>query len=194
MTDLHDKEKGEKYQIIYADPPWEYNREQYEKPGNNHSKQQGATKGAKDKYPLMNTNDICDLPLKNITDKNCLLFLWVTSPKLKEGMFVGESWGFKYITIGFVWHKKRVNPGNYTMSVCELCLIFKKGKIPLPRGKRNVEQFYFEMRKEHSKKPDEIRKRIEQMFPTQNKIELFARQKTEGWDVWGNEVTNDIKL
>jgi len=78
--------------------------------------------------------------------------------------------------------------GSYTMSECEICLIGKKGKIPQPRGARNIRQFLSEKKTRHSAKPVEIRNRIEQMFPTQDKIELFARNKTDGWDVWGNEV------
>ena len=80
------------------------------------------------------------------------------------------------------------------MSQCEICLIGKKGKIPQPRGARNIRQLVNWPREKHSKKPDEVRKRIEQMFPTQKKIELFARNKNEGWDVWGNELDNDIDI
>ena len=107
---------------------------------------------------------------------------------LKEGIEVMEAWGFKYATIAFVWHKQRTNPGHYTMSECEICLVGKHGTIPNPRGARNVKQFLSEMRGRHSAKPNEIRTRIETMFPTQNKIELFARIKSEGWDVMGFEI------
>lgn len=183
-----------KYSIIYADPPWNYSRSQFEATGNNHAKQTGITKGAKDYYSLMSDEDICNLSVKEISEKDSLLFMWATAPKLPLAIKVGGRWGFKYITVAFVWHKKRVNPGNYTMSVCEYVLVFKRGKIPTPRGKRNIEQFYLEMRTDHSRKPAEFRSRIESMFPTQNKIELFARQKTEGWDIWGNELKNDVEL
>ena len=74
------------------------------------------------------------------------------------------------------------------MSQCEICLVGKKGKIPSPRGARNIRQFLSERRSKHSKKPDEIRDRITAMFPEQSKIELFARQYADGWDCWGNEV------
>jgi N6-adenosine-specific RNA methylase IME4 len=75
------------------------------------------------------------------------------------------------------------------MSQMELCLIGKRGKIPQPRGSRNVRQLVTSLRGRHSEKPDEVRKRIEEMFPHQNKIELFARQAPRGWDIWGDEVT-----
>ena len=74
------------------------------------------------------------------------------------------------------------------MSQCEICVIGKKGKIPQPRGLRNVRQFISEKRRKHSQKPDEVRDRIEKMFPYHNRIELFARTKHERWDSWGNEI------
>ena len=87
-----------------------------------------------------------------------------------------------------MWDKERVNPGFYTMSQCELCLIGKRGKIPQPRGARNVRQLIKSLRGRHSEKPAEVRARIDRMFPTQRKIELFARERVRGWDAWGDEV------
>ena len=142
----------------------------------------------------MTLKDLKALDVKSISDKNCMLFLWVVSPMLKEGIEVMEAWGFKYATIAFIWHKQRTNPGHYTMSECEICLVGKRGKIPNPRGSRNERQFLSELRTKHSKKPNEIRNRISKMFPEQTKIELFARQRHEGWDAWGNEVVSDVVL
>lgn len=122
-----------------------------------------------------------------------LLFLWVTSPNLDIGIETGKAWGFNYKTVAFVWDKQRTNYGFYTLSQIELCLVFKKGKIP-KKSANNIKQFLSEKLGKHSEKPNEIRKRIEQMFPLQEKLELFARQKTEGWDVWGNEVKSDISF
>ena len=172
---------NKKYQIIYADPPWEAPTKECI------AKKSTITGKDSFHYPSMTTTEICELPIKEISDVNCLLFMWVRSPMLEEGLLVGKSWGFTFRTIAFVWYKQRANPGHYTMSECEICLVFKKGKIPT-MGKHNIRQFLSEKRTEHSKKPQEIRDRIELMFPTQDKIELFARQKTKGWDVWGNEV------
>ena len=114
--------------------------------------------------------------------------MWATSPHLDQAIDLLKSWGFSWATVGFVWDKKKVNPGFYTMSQCEICLIGKKGKIPSPRGARNIRQLVRVERTRHSEKPDEVRSRIVKMFPTQNKIELFARKKAKGWDSWGNEV------
>ena len=99
-----------------------------------------------------------------------------------------------YITVGFMWDKQLPLQGNYTMATCEMCLIFKKGKIPQPRGKRNIRQFLSVKRGKHSAKPLQVRHRITEMFPTQSKIELFARplpmfkDVDDDWDYWGNEV------
>jgi len=179
---------NKKYQIIYADPPWRYG---------GRSKNDPKRKPLEDFYPTMGLENIKNLNIESITDENCLLFLWVVNPYLKQCIEVGENWGFKYITIAFVWHTKMALLGNYTMAGCELCLLFKKGKIPEGkiRGKgKGIKQFYEERKIIASKKPNEIRNRIKLLFPKSKRIELFAREKTEGWDIWGNEVKSDIIL
>ena len=176
-----------KYQIIYADPPWRYGGRTYDNPE--------KRKPIEEYYPTMTFEQLKKLYVYGITDKNSLLFLWVVNSKLKECISVGEHWGFKYITIAFIWHKCIALLGNYTMSGCDICLLFKKGKIPQGKLKgRGIKQFYEEKVLRHSQKPNEIRRRIELLFPESNRIELFAREKTEGWDVWGNEVESDITL
>lgn len=139
-------------------------------------------------YPLMRDEDISALPVARCAADDSLLFLWATSPELPAALKAGEAWGFRYITVGFVWDKHLPVVGNYTMSQCELCLVFRRGRIPQPRGARNIRQFLSEKRTGHSAKPQEIRRRIEAMFPTQRKLELFARAPAEGWTVWGNEA------
>lgn len=122
------------------------------------------------------------------------MFMWATSPHLDQAIELMKSWGFQWATVGFVWDKQRVNPGFYTMSQVELCLIGKRGKIPRPRGARNIRQFVSEMRGDHSAKPAEVRKRIELMFPQQTKLEMFARQSAPGWDAWGDEVQSTVTI
>lgn len=119
--------------------------------------------------------------------------MWVTNPHLEQGIALGKAWGFEYKTVGFVWDKMLHNPGQYTLSYCELCLIFKKGRIPRPRGARNVKQLVRVKRKKHSEKPIEVLKNIELMFPTQEKIELFARKKQPGWDSWGLDIKEEYE-
>ena len=178
-----------KYQVIYCDPPWDY------KGQTQHTGEGGpASGGAENHYPTMTLAELKTLQIVELADDDCLLFMWTSSPHLDQAIELIKAWGFAWATVGFVWEKQKVNPGFYTMSQCELCLIGKRGKIPRPRGTRNERQFYSELRGRHSAKPSEIRKRIERMFPTQNKIELFARSASEGWDIWGNEVVSDIEV
>ncbi|MFH2146307.1 MAG: MT-A70 family methyltransferase [Candidatus Omnitrophota bacterium] len=183
----------EKYSIIYADPPWDYNgKMQFDKSSKSADKIDLAKNifisSANFKYPTVKTAVLKKIPIHEIADNDCLLFMWVTNPHLAQGIELGQAWGFEYRTVAFVWDKMVHNPGQYTMSYCELCLVFKRGRIPKPRGVRNVKQLVRVPRKEHSEKPTEVLKSIEEMFPTQRKIELFARNKPEGWDVWGLDV------
>jgi len=177
-----------KYEIIYADPAWQYKTKE------SLAKTSILNGELNTHYGTMTIAELGGLPLGSISDKNSMLFMWVVSPMLDDGIELMKKWGFKYSTIAFIWHKQRANPGHYTMSECEICLVGRRGKIPTPRGARNVRQFLSEMRGKHSAKPIEIRKRIELMFPTQTKLEMFARQSAVGWDAWGNEVENSIDI
>jgi N6-adenosine-specific RNA methylase IME4 len=177
------------YSIIYADPPWDYAGSTQHTKGDF---KEG--KSAVDHYNTMTLADLKTLKVKEVCEKDCLLFLWTSSPHLPQALELIEAWGFKYMTIAFVWDKQKINPGYYTMSQCELCLVAKRGKIPSPRGTRNERQFISEMRRKHSQKPDEIRTRIHRMFPTQKKLEMFARTKTDHFDVFGNQVEGSIEI
>ena len=172
-----------RYDVIYADPPWDY-RGQLQHAGLG----SGDSGGAVRHFSTVTTQDLAHLPVERIAADDCLLFLWATSPHLDQAIDLGKVWGFDWATVAFIWDKQRVNPGYYTMSQCELCLVFKHGKIPAPRGARNVRQLVSEPRGRHSAKPEEVRRRIEAMFPTQRKIELFARAPATGWTAWGLEV------
>lgn len=172
---------NKRYSIIYADPPWHHT--------NVIRNRAKAHYGAYQQYPVMKTPEICALPISEIAEANSLLFLWTTGALFEDGMQVGRAWGYKFATVAFVWNKPNKKlPGFYTMSQCEFCLVLKRGKIPQPRGKRNISQFLECKGGRHAEKPAEIRERITKMFPLQTKIELFARQRFEGWDAWGNEI------
>lgn len=178
-----------KYKIIYADPPWKY--KVYSEKGNGRS--------AERYYPTMNVEDICKLPVNELADDDCILFMWATFPTLKEGLKVIEEWGFNYKTIGFVWIKQNKKKptlffgmGFWTRANAEICIIATKGKPK--RISAKVHQVIISPIEEHSKKPDETRKRIVELMGDLPRIELFARQKTDGWDIWGNELENDIDL
>jgi len=184
------------FDIIYADPPWDYKGQRQHTDG-------GATDtgGASTHYPTMRLSELKRLDVQSIAAADSLLFLWVTNPHLDQGIELLKSWGFQWATVGFVWDKQRVNPGFYTMSQVELCLIGKRGRIPQPRGARNVRQLVSSRRGRHSAKPESIRRYIETMFPTQRRIELFARplppdlfERRSDWATWGNEADPTINI
>jgi N6-adenosine-specific RNA methylase IME4 len=182
-VDITDNNFNNKYQIIYADPPWKYG-------GHGGSKWLPAS----NYYRTMTFDELVEFGahVKNISADDCLLFMWCVSPELPRCIQVAESWGFKYITVAFVWHKRRANTGNYTMSGCELCLLFKKGRIPKDRVRRpGQKQFIEETISKHSAKPSAVRERIEKMFPISKKIELFSRGNFAGWDVFGDQAPED---
>lgn len=192
----------QRFKIIYSDPPWQY--KVYSKKGEGRS--------AENHYSTMNINDIKNIKVNEIADKDSVLILWVTSPCLIEGLDTMKSWGFAFKTVLFNWvklnkHYKtncntkeeferqfRLNLGFYTRSNSELCLLGTKGK-GLPRVSKSIRQLVIEPMTEHSKKPDIIRTKIEQLFGDVPRIELFARCTTEGWTSLGNEITgNDINV
>lgn len=190
-----------KYQIIYADPPWSYNSRM--------ALGKGAKKSsAEDYYPTMSLDDIKNLPIGEISDDNAILFLWVTMPKLFESLEVIQSWGFEYKTCAFVWVKRNkvfnqeryekrgiddfMGQGRWTRGNAELCLLATKGKPK--RLSAKVRQIVHTPIEKHSKKPDEVRNRIVELVGDLPRVELFARHKTDGWDVWGNEIENDVEI
>ena len=176
------------YKIIYADPPWNYRNNK-----NNDPKCGGVT------YPQMSLDAIKSLKVKEIADKDSILFLWVTMPKLDEVMEVIKAWGFKFKTCAFCWVKQ--NPkgdgiysglGHWTNGNAELCLLATKGHPK--RVSKCVKQIVLSHRGRHSAKPAEVRDRIVELVGDLPRVELFARERVDGWDAWGNEVKSDIEL
>jgi N6-adenosine-specific RNA methylase IME4 len=147
----------------------------------------------------MTIDDIKNLPIKLLTNKDCILFMWVTMPKLNECFEVIKSWGFEYKTVAFVWIKKNkksdslfMGMGRWTRANGEICLLATKGKPK--RISASVHSVLVSPIEGHSKKPDEIRKRIVDLVGDLPRIEIFGRQKVEGWDVIGNDIDGkDIK-
>ncbi len=198
LDELYSKLPKKKYEIIYADPPWDYGgKMQYDnstiKSKNENFEKNIFISSASFKYPTLKLKDLMNLDVKSIASSNCLLFLWTTGPHLANAIELGKAWGFDYKTVAFVWDKMIHNPGKYTLSQTEFCLIFKKGCIPTPRGARNIRQLHAIPRTKHSEKPIKIIDSISKMFPEQEKIELFARNNYNGWDNWGLEIP-DAKI
>ena len=171
-----------KYQIIYADPAWKYNDKQNTK----------LLGGAEKHYSTMKTSEICELKVKDISDNNSVLFLWTTSPLLEESFKVVNAWGFKYKT-SFIWDKIRHNMGHYNSVRHEILLIATKGSYT-PEVRKLFDSVVSVERTRHSEKPQIFRDIINTIYPSGERIELFARQKIDGWDVWGNELDNDIEI
>lgn len=178
-----------KYQIIYADPPWEY-------------KESGSgSRVVKSHYPTMPIDDIKNLPIGEISDEKSILWLWVTFPRLEQGLEVIKAWGFSYYGLGFDWIKTSSNGnlswgmGYYTRQNTEVCLIGVKKKpnrfSPLVRNELSA---IMSNRLSHSEKPSIFKDKIVNIIGDVPRVELFARTKTEGWDAWGNEVESDIEL
>lgn len=178
-----------KYSIIYADPPWRY--KVYSK--------KGLGRSAESHYPTMELEEIQALPVGELADDDCILFMWTTIPLLKDCFSVMQAWGFAYKTVAFVWIKqnKKSNSlfwgmGHWTRANAELCMLATKGHPK--RKSAGVHQIIISHIEEHSKKPEEARKRIIRLAGDLPRLELFAREKADGWDAWGNEVDCDLEI
>lgn len=170
-----------KYRVIYADPPWKYNDKMEIA-----SAAGGEGYGPADThYPTMAISELCALSVADIAEDDAVLFLWTTSPLLENTFDIIKAWGFKYKT-SFIWDKIKHNMGHYNSVRHELLLVCTRGSCTPDVGKLFDSVQSIE-RAEHSVKPQEFRTIIETLYTHGNKIELFARCKTEGWDAWGNQ-------
>lgn len=183
VVDIYNTQK--KYNIIYADPPWQYKV----------WSDKGKGRSAESHYNTMSIEDIINMKdvINSIAEDDCVLFIWITYPCLKEALKVIEQWGFTYKTCAFTWVKKNKKTdswfwgmGYWTRANSELCLIATKGKVK--RLSAKVHQIIDTPIEEHSKKPAIVRKKIVELIGDKPKIELFARQCVDNWDCWGNEV------
>jgi len=186
---------GRRFNIIYADPPWHY--QSWARRSS--AAGEGGRTGRGVPYPTMPTSAICALPVAELAAQDALLFLWATYPMLPDALRVIGSWGFAYKGVAFTWCK--LNPsgvgwhfglGYWTRGNPEICLLATKGRPR--RQSRKVANLVVSPRREHSRKPHEVRERIVALCGDLPRVELFARQKTPGWSAWGNEVDSDIAL
>lgn len=141
----------------------------------------------------MTVGEMGNLPIDKITEKDCVLFMWATYPKIEEALELIKKWGFTYKSIAFQWVKQNKSGngyffglGRWTRGNSEPCLIATKGKPK--RISTNVGQLIFSPLRNHSQKPDETREKITELIGDLPRIELFARQHADGWDCWGNEA------
>lgn len=201
----------QKYHIIYADPPWQYDNKNPHGIG-------GTGFGAEKHYTTMSLESLKKLNVSDIAENDAALFIWMVPPLLPYAMEVISAWGFVYKTVAFVWIKLDSNGspffgvGSYTKSNCEICLLATRGKINKKmKGIKKESQLSVHSNHEsqiitttrrnkaqsgifHSMKPDQAYGKIERLFGDTSRIELFARRKRQGWHAWGNQIESDIKL
>ncbi len=163
------------YRVIYADPPGRYGDKRDERTGS-----------AELHYPTMSISELCSMPVKDMTEPDAVLFLWVTAPLLEESFEVVKAWGFKYKTC-FVWDKVKHNMGHYHSVRHEILLVCTKGSCLPDNNKLFDSVVSIERSDKHSEKPEQFREIIDTLY-TGNRIELFSRKKINGWENWGNEL------
>lgn len=175
-----------KYKIIYADPPWQF------KAWSN----KGKGRSPERHYKTMSLEEIKMLPVAQLADKDCALFLWSTSPMLENTYQVIQAWDFEYKTVAVTWAKLNKNGsffkglGYWTRGNSEFCLLATKGNSIVMD--QDFGDTLCSLRQEHSRKPDEVRERIVELAGDVPRIELFARERFLGWDAWGDEVDSHI--
>jgi len=184
-----------KYQVFYVDPPWKHRDSTFAKRKTGSGMQSNIAPELR--YPTMSMSELKTLqvegvPIQELAAPDAALFLWTTGPKMNEAVELLDAWGFRYVSIAFVWHKltknakERTTLARWTLGSTEFVLMGRKGKIK--PASRKIRQFVEAEVKGHSAKPEEVRRRIEQLLPDLPKIELFHRGDCPpGWDCWGNE-------
>lgn len=171
---------GERAAIIVADPPWRFTSNSVAKPGRN----------AMRHYPTMRDEEIVALPLRDWMAKDALVFLWTTAPMLRRSMQVADAWGIgnDYVT-QMVWVKDRIGTGFWARNRHELVLLYRVGKFPWPGTAPFPDSVITGQQREHSRKPEALQDRIDEVWPDAVKLEVFARETRPGWRAWGNETT-----
>lgn len=196
-----------KFNVIYADPPWRFKNWSMKELAERGER--WARRNGRSPYDVMTTADICTLPVKEMVAPDSVLLMWATYPKLEDALEVIKAWGFTYKTVAFSWLK--LNPsgkgfkmglGYHTRGNVEPCLLATRGD-GLRRVDNGVMQVIIDDGDvliapvgEHSRKPGEARKRIERLYGDVPRVELFARQRCDGWAIWGNQAPggSDIVL
>jgi len=168
-----------KYQVVYADPPWRYDFSKSD------------SRKIENQYPTMSTLEICAMRVPTAPD--AVLFLWGTAPKLKDALAVMEAWGSEYKS-HLIWDKVKIGMGYWARGQHELLLVGTKGKFPPPPAGMRIGSVIRIPRTIHSRKPAAIRDWITKWYPEMRRLELFARQRIRGWDVFGNEVSSDVDV
>ena len=174
-----------KYDLIYTDPAWSYGKSTGRGVAANH-------------YSTMSLDDIKALPVNSLLKSDGLVYMWATFPLLKEALAVGEAWGLEYVSVGFTWVKLNsdgscfIGLGHHTRSNSEVCLIFRKGK-GLSRSGKCFSSVIMSRVGKHSEKPKRAYVILEGLYNVSDRLEMFARHKRRGWDVWGNQAPSETQ-
>jgi N6-adenosine-specific RNA methylase IME4 len=175
---------GQVWDVLYADPPWGYNRK-------------ALNLNAGDVYQTLTLPELKALPVGQLAADDCALLMWTTDSHLEWALELGKAWGFKYATVAFYWHKvlpsgkEATTTGPWVVKSVEQCLLFTKGKVNSKLLTTAKVRSFIEAergQKGHSAKPLEARRRVERMFGFSTLLELFAREEYPGWDSLGNEL------
>jgi N6-adenosine-specific RNA methylase IME4 len=166
--------QDKKYSVVLADPPWRYDFSFSD------------SRAIEEHYPTMEIEDIMALPVHAILSDNAIIFLWCPPAFTKKAIAVVEAWGFEYRT-NMVWIKPSIGAGQWVRQRHELLLIGRRGEIPTPEGSDRPDSVIEADRQGHSVKPECVYDIIEKMYPELDRVELFARNKRDGWDSWGNQ-------
>lgn len=185
------------YGVILADPPWPFATWSHIGLAGDKDDENRGQRSRAAPYKTMTHEDIYSMPVLELASRECVLFMWVVQTQLPQALKTIERWGFEYKSIAFAWMKGECLPlftddvnvtmgcGYWTRAGFEQCLLATRGKPK--RLNADVRQVLIEKRREHSRKPDGIHERIEHLVAGPY-LELFARQKRLGWDVWGNQT------
>ena len=191
-----------KYKIGYFDPPWSF------EPWGDQTN--SLVKSPQMHYDCMSIDEMCGLPVKELFDDNALAACWTYDPMYPEALRLMKAWGFEYVTVLFRWLKTTEDPGQLHLfpielpsfpiatgyhtrtGGCEECWLFKRGN-GLPVLRHDIRREFYSMVREHSRKPDQVRDWIVDLYGPQPRVEFFARTRTQGWDIMFSNQADKFK-
>jgi len=160
------------YELVYLDPPWRYDFSNT------------SNRDIENQYPTMSHEELLSLEIP--ADENCVMFMWTTAPKLVESIDLLKAWGFVYKSHA-IWDKDKIGMGYWFRGQHELLLVATKGDVSPPLPEYRISSVIKQPRGKHSKKPEMLYEYLKKAFPHLSKIEMFARQRVDGFSLWGNE-------
>ena len=191
------RELVKKYKTIVVDPPWQYGK--WGKASDSETARKKFPNGQWSKqydkgYDHLTVDEIKALPVGDIADENCDLYLWVTQKYLPDAFAVIKAWGFKYCqTLTWCKAPRGTGQGGLYCPTTEFIILARRGKMPKNKIRIDTTWWQVKRTKKHSKKPEQFQDIIE-MQGDEPRLEMFARRERPGWDIWGNEAVNAVEL